>query len=251
VPSLSQLLPIFVLPLGVTVIIALVGLVLQRRWLVGAAITFLWVASTPLASSTLMTIVEGGQVRAPAASAPEADAIVVLSGSRVVAPGEARISEWTDPDRFVAGLELYRAERAPWLVFTGGWSARSPDAEPEGDILLRTAAALGVPREAMLTTGRVSDTAQEAVAVAALLRAQGVVGEGAPHVLLVTSAYHTTRAATLFERQGLRVTRFPVDFRVSAARRFGLTDLLPSAAALHRTEIALREVYGRVAYRTW
>jgi len=46
----------------------------------------------------------------------------VLSVGRHAAPGDSRISEWHDPDRFLAGLELYRNERAPRLLFTGGQS---------------------------------------------------------------------------------------------------------------------------------
>ena len=47
-----------------------------------------------------------------AMAAPRADAIVVLSGGRHPAPGVARVSEWEDPDRFLAGLDLYRAGKA-------------------------------------------------------------------------------------------------------------------------------------------
>jgi hypothetical protein len=53
---------------------------------------------------------------------PEADAIVILSGGRVPAPGDPPLSEWRDADRFFGGIDLYRAGRAPLLIFTGGWA---------------------------------------------------------------------------------------------------------------------------------
>ena len=94
------------------------------------------------------------------------------------------------------------------------------------------------------------NTAEEAAAVAALLRDRGVGGVGtAPNDLLVTSAYHMPRAVALFERAGLRVTPFPVDFGQDAARHFSLLDLLPNGRALAETETALRELYGRAVYR--
>ncbi|MFL0774594.1 MAG: hypothetical protein AB8A39_07525 [Prochlorococcus sp.] len=65
-----------------------------------------------------------------AAEASCAEAIVVLSGGRHPAPGAARVSEWHDPDRFMAGLDLYRAGKAPRLLFTGGASPFSNRAFP-------------------------------------------------------------------------------------------------------------------------
>ena len=35
-----------------------------------------------------------------------ADGIVVLSGGRHLPPGDSKIIEWSDPDRFLSGIEL-------------------------------------------------------------------------------------------------------------------------------------------------
>jgi uncharacterized SAM-binding protein YcdF (DUF218 family) len=245
-PPLSALLPPLVLPLGLALILGALGLALRRRWLVAAALAGLWLASIPPVASALARAVEGGQVRTAAADAPSADAIVVLSSRRVLAPGEARISEWVDADRFFGGLELFDARKAPRLVFTGGWSPRAPDRPPEGEVLARWAERWGVPPEAILVTDRVTNTAEEAAAVAALLAPLGV-----DRVLLVTSAFHVPRARALFERAGLRVEAFPVDFQVGDGRRWSLTDALPRADALRLSEQALREWLGRLAYRAW
>jgi uncharacterized SAM-binding protein YcdF (DUF218 family) len=67
-------------------------------------------------------------------------------------------------------------------------------------------------------------------------------------VLLVTSAFHMPRARRLFERAGMSVIPFPVDFKVSAARVISVLDFLPAAGALTQTEIAMREWYGRLYY---
>ena len=247
--TLANVLPLLLLPVGVTIILVAAGLLLRRPWLAWSGVAVLWIAATPAIGTTALRALETGMERAPAVAAPQADAIVVLSLGLLVAPGEARVLEWTDPDRFVAGVELALAGKAPLLVFTGGASDRYPGAPLEGDVLTERAVALGVPAERVRTTGRVVNTAEEAVAVAALLRAEAL-GD-APHVLLVTSAFHVPRAQALFERQGLRVTPFPVDFQVHADRRAWWGDLLPRAAALRDTERALREFYGRVMYRVW
>jgi len=245
--DLARQLPLALLPIGLTLLLATAGLLLRRRWLVAAALAWLWLASTPLLAGALARAVQGDLVRGLAADAPTTDAIVVLSAGRSVAPGPAAVVEWTGTHRFLGGLELLRAERAPLLLFTGGWSPRAPEVPLEGDTLVELARQLGVPAERMATTGPVRNTPDEAAAVAALLRERGV-GGAAPHVLLVTSAFHVPRAVALFERQGLRATPFPVDFR-GGARRGGPAALLPQAAALTTTETMLRELMGRVVDR--
>lgn len=240
----SKLLPIFFLPLGVTLLLLVAGLALRRRSLLITAASVLWLTSMPLVGNALMRAVEDGQ-RTQAQDAPVCDAIIVLSTGRVVAPGPAAISEWTDADRFFAGVELFKAGRAPLLVFTGGWSPTQPNAPLEGDFLSRYAAELGVPDASVLTTGRVRNTAEEASAVSAVLRARF---PDSARVLLVTSAFHMARAKHLVELTGLAVTPFPVDFAGSTASTVSLLDLLPTADGLGRTQLALRELYGRLYY---
>lgn len=248
--NLRQVLPMFLLPLGITMILVLVGLRWRRRALMFAGVAFLWLTSTPLVATLSVRIVEGWAERQPASAAPGADAIVVLSGGRVTAPGRAGISEWRDADRFYGGVELFKAGKAPLVIFTGGWLSRRRDSGLEGDTLFRYARDLGVPADRMAITGRVTTTAEEARAVASLLRAnRGAAPMGtAPRVLLVTSAFHMARARRLFERAGLVVIPFPVDFQSSGSDGVTVLSFLPSATALQQTEMAWRELYGRLLY---
>jgi uncharacterized SAM-binding protein YcdF (DUF218 family) len=240
-----QIVPLFFLPIGISLMLILAGLFLRRRSLIWVSVVLLWLASTPLVSAPLMRATEQWAVRTPAAAAPSADAIVVLSFGRMLAPGDAAISEWEDPDRFFGGVELFQARKAPLLVFTGAVSGAIRGSPLEGDVLAAYARALGVPEDHILTTGPVTTTEQEAAAVTVLLREHRVP----PRILLVTSAFHMPRARRLFERAGFTVAPFPVDFRQQIGGRFGLFDVLPSAGTLGRTEVALRELYGRAFYR--
>lgn len=240
---LSKILPLFVLPLGATLILLLAGIVLRRRWLVITAAALPLLAGMPIVSSSLFHAVEGVAERVPATDAPTADAIVVLSVGRVVAPGRAAISEWTDADRFFGGVQLFRAGKAPLLVFTGGWSPFEPHVKLEGEILAEYARQFGVPANAITTTGQVANTTEEALAVAAILRERF---PGSARILLVTSAFHMRRAAKLFRDAGAVVAEFPVDFAGDRHRGFGIIDVLPTAGALGQSQAALREMYGRV-----
>lgn len=203
----SKILPLVLLPLGLSLILLLVGLVGRWRWPVFTAALLLWVFSLGLVSQSLWRWLEAPWQRRSALEAPQADAIVVLSGGRHPAPGSARLSEWHDPDRFLAGLDLFRAGKAPRLLFTGGASPFRPGQRPEGQHFLQEAESLGLPAAAMASTPPVRNTAEEAVAIRRMLPAR------ASRVLLVTSAFHMRRSKRLFERQGLQVLPFPVDFQ--------------------------------------
>jgi uncharacterized SAM-binding protein YcdF (DUF218 family) len=248
---LYKLLPIFFLPLGFTILMIWWGLFSKRHFFILAASILLFISSTPLFSNFMMRSSEGWAERIHAVDAQQADAIVVLSGGRLVAPGVEGASEWSDADRFYGGVELFQAGKAPLLVFTGGWAPWEPNAKLEGDILIKYAEALGVSKANLLTTAKVVNTAEEARAVSELLENQinkTLKANGHFKILLVTSAFHMPRAQRLFELENLQVIPFPVDFKVSASHEFNILDLLPSAASLGLSELAFREFYGRFFY---
>ena len=245
---LSKILPLIVLPLGLSLILLLVGLLGRWRWLVVTAALLLWVFSLGFVSQSLWRLLEAPWERRSVLEAPQADAIVVLSGGRHPAPGTARLSEWHDPDRFLAGLDLFRAGKAPRLLFTGGASPFRPGQPPEGQRYLQEARQLGISAAAMASTPPVVNTAEEAAAIRQLLPARA-------RILLVTSAFHMRRAQRLFERQGLMVLPFPVDFQARGRWAGPLwrdpSQWLPSARALDDSSRALRELLGRLVYRSW
>ena len=106
----------------------------------------------------------------------------------------------------------------------------------------------------MASTPTVVNTAEEAIAIRRLL-ASPSLSVAAPRILLVTSAFHMRRAQQLFERQGLQVLPFPVAFQARGRWAGPLwrdpTQWLPSARALDDSSRALRELIGRLVYRTW
>jgi uncharacterized SAM-binding protein YcdF (DUF218 family) len=264
--QLSKLLPLLVLPLGLALLLLLFGVLRPSQWPARAALVILWLFATPLTAELLWRSLEwphrrqtaaavlvaaGGKGEGPGtagASLPLA-AVVVLGGGRHPAPGPARVSEWVDADRFFAGIEAYQQlrqqGRRPLLFFTGGWWPSMPELPPEGDVLRRQALAFGLPPADLRSTARVRNTAEEAREIAAQLPAGSAV-------VLVTSAFHMARAQRLFERRGLRVVPFPVDFQ--ATGRWAGSPLrdplryVPSSGGLDSSSRALREWIGRLVY---
>ena len=264
---LAKILPVFLLPLGSALALLLVGLVWRKKFAVWAGIVWLYLFSNGITAGFLMRFAEAGYAPRSPTSISSAQAVVVLSGMLDQRPG-LPLGEWADGvDRFEAGLELLQAGKAPVLVFTGGQMPWKREDKPEGEILRLRATRIGIPREKIMVTRPVGNTAQEAEAVKEVCGQPWVVGQKAggrnqgreteprierkPRIILVTSAFHMRRAKFLFERQGFEVEPFPVDFQ-DTARSSSSTDrilkTLPRAQFLLRSETALRELLGMAYY---
>ena len=169
------------------------------------------------------------------------DAIVVLSGFiNKVGVKENAIYEYTDPDRFFAGINLINQQKADKLIFTAGqWTWRG-HWTPEGHILKDRAISLGVSGQ-ILVTEKVKNTYEESIAIKKLIPNNS-------SIILVTSAFHMSRSQYLFENQGFNVTPFPVDFKYEI-RDISFLSFLPSAHALEQTTRFIRENIGRLYYK--
>ena len=197
----------------------------------------------------LWKLVEYPWERIDESQAQIADAIVVLSNrGRTQAPGEANIVEWNDPDRFFAGVSLFQKRKAPKLLFTGGSTPYEKKSKNEGTLYKEHAISLGIPSNAITTTDRVFNTAQEAREIKKELNKNN-----SPYkILLVTSAFHMQRAKKQFERQGFIVQPFPVDFKTSKMSPWQSPyKWIPNASSLYRSSKAIRELLGRAIYRSW
>ena len=240
---LHKLLPLLLSPLVIVIALIFYGTIARRRKVTLVALALLYLASMPIVASGLFRVIEGPAYRLDPKSLPNADAIVVLSGmlSRVDSPNGI-VYEWGDPDRFFGGIELFKLSKSERLIFTAGTAPWYEKSEPEGVILRQVAKSMGVPEDSISLTDIVENTEDEAAAVRKLLAKPGA------SVLLVTSAFHMPRSIQVFEKQGLRVIPYPVDFRVEISETTPM-DFLPSASALSTTTLAIREQLGRTYYK--
>ncbi|MDX1376760.1 MAG: YdcF family protein [Burkholderiales bacterium] len=240
---LHKILPFFASPLFWVILLVAYGL-LRRRTLAGwLGLALLCALSLPVLSNALVGTLEQGAVRLAPGDVQQTDAAVVPGGMLVDVRGkDGIVREWDDPDRFWGGLELYRAGKAPLLVFFGARMPWSLGPQTEGDSLKQAAIAAGVPASDILVSGEVTNTAEEALALARLLPGDK------RRITLVTSAFHMPRAAGLFRKAGFSVVEYPVDFRTTVEKRTAL-DFVPSADAFESSSAALRELLGRLYYR--
>lgn len=240
---LHKILPIFLSPIFIVLVLIGVGVIFKKRLPCLIAATLLWALSTPLLSSQLFRYVEQYAVKSAMDKVPKASVIVVLSGMLTDVKSEnGTITEWGDPDRFFDGINLYKAKKASQIIFTRGKMPWGKSDETEGDYLKKFAIDLGVPDTSIALTKEVQNTRDEAVGVRELL------DEKSLDIILVTSAFHMPRAQFLFEQEGLKVTPYPVDFKISE-QQITLMDFLPSAQSLSMSDTAIRELIGRAYYK--
>lgn len=239
---LHKILPVFVMPIMLIIYLLIFALWKKNRWPIYTAIACLYIFSTPIFASNFFQLVEGSELRKTPKDMPNAEAIVVLSGMiNQVKSTDGVYPEWGDPDRFFGGIELFKAGKAPKIIFTGGKMPWDITNLTEGEILRLFAIQQGMPDSAILITSNVENTADEAKAVKSLIG-------GNKKIILVTSAYHMARSKRLFEKQGFSVVDYSVDFKVDRISKRTFMCYLPDADSFRLLNTAYREIIGRLIY---
>ena len=131
-------------------------------------------------------------------SVTNADAIVVM-GAGVI--GDC-VPNLNGVRRVIHAVRLWREQRAPLLLFTGGASTGPC---PAAEAMMRLAREFGVPETAAIVETASLSTHENAERSAPLLRAAG-----ARRVLVVTDRLHMRRSAGAFTRLGFDVQRAAV-----------------------------------------
>jgi len=245
---LFKILPALLMPTTIVAALLLASLLFKRRTLALLALLLLGLSSNAFVANHMMAFAERGRLHQAPDQLPPVDAIVVLSGMirDVATAQDGTVPEWGDAaDRFEAGITLMQLGKAPVLAFTGGrlpWSATDAT---EGSVLRARAIARGISPSQIHLTADVQNTAQEAEAIKQWLASRHA--DTQPRILLVTSAFHMTRAQNLFARAGLSVVPYAVDFR-NAAGALEPELWFPSGEALDKFETAWREILGQAFY---
>lgn len=252
----GKLLTPLISPLGLSLLLWLVGTLLSwrgwRGWGRGcrtAGCLLLIVLGSPLVGERLLHSLEAEYPPTQVADSPSADAIVVLGGfTQPPIPPRLNIDVDEGFDRLLHGMRLWRADKAPLLMFSGGnipYLSGSPMTEAAS--LCSLALEYGVDPQAILVEEESRNTYENALFTSRLLRQRGL-----NRILLVTSASHMPRSVAAFRKQGLEIIPSPTDVQV-VPRPFTPLQLLPGMDALDYSTTAIKEQVGMWIYwlRGW
>ncbi|WP_055075579.1 YdcF family protein [Pseudanabaena sp. 'Roaring Creek'] len=272
---LSKLLPLFFYPLGLSILLILIALVIflgrNKRsrnansvtsqatfklftkkkiiaTLLGTALTVLCLGSNEFLSQLLVRSLEWQYL--PKGNLPQVEAIVVLGGGtrpRLYPRPWYEVNE--AGDRILYGSLLHKQGHAPLLVVTGGraeWYGEGGN--PESEDMAAIAEFVGVPSQAIIQESQSLNTRENAVNTKQILSKRGI-----NQILLVTSALHMPRSMEIFRKVGFECIAAPTDFlAVQNENNKGwasILDLLPSAEALKNTTNAIKEYIGLFIYQ--
>jgi uncharacterized SAM-binding protein YcdF (DUF218 family) len=213
------------------------------KWLLGLGIAWLIVPSTGAFSYFAMRGLETAFPIRKAADYSEAAAIVVLGGTTGPLDPPRLEPEEMYGARLQMAARLFRAGRAPRIVVAGGaYTLADGSFRTEAEDMRDVLVGMGVPESAIALEKRSRNTFENALYVVEMLK-----DAPAAKVLLVTSAFHLPRAASIFAKQGVHFEPVPCSF--TSAFRVGLiSGAKPEASNLMRSETALKEYFGRLAY---
>lgn len=203
------------------------------------------VVCTPV-PSVLLASLERPWVGVDLAKLPAADAVVSLGGT-----GEPSAREFVGfhftrgADRLMTAVELVRRGKSSTLVFGGGGYEHSGKWDSEADAVKQWIDSWRVLESPVISLGVCSDTHDEAVKTAALIKERGWKS-----VILVTSASHMRRAEATFKKAGINVTCAPSNFLSTVFREDSLDWFhAPHPAGPEAFSAWFHEVLGLLVYR--
>jgi uncharacterized SAM-binding protein YcdF (DUF218 family) len=147
------------------------------------------------------------------------------------------------PDRIIRAAMLAHTYPNARVVFSGGSANLISNDAKEADHAAAIFEGLGIAKSRLIMERRSRNTLENAEFSRDLVKPKP--GE---RWLLVTSAFHMPRSVGLFRKAGFAVEPYPVDWR-TADRLDVMAFSSLGAEGLARTDTAIREWMGLIAYR--
>lgn len=172
---------------------------------------------------------------------------IVLGGysNSFIEPQHDRHNFSERANRLTNALELYFSGKVKKLMLTGGSGRLIQDGPSESEMMVAFLHRLGIPESDYIIEPDSRNTWENA------LFSRNIVQTRYPGAscLLITSAWHMPRSQACFQKAGLEVTPFAVDY-ISERKRLDF-DLIfvPDKLGLYKWELLIKEWIGCAAYR--
>ncbi|OAA27579.1 hypothetical protein AT15_05010 [Kosmotoga arenicorallina S304] len=247
----EKILSTFLTPPGIIIVILLVaGLISLKRasgsyqktlaYIVVLTTLFLYLLSTGIGTILYVKPLEQAYSTPSLDLLQDHDAIVVLGGGIVLGNEEVELGPHT-LKRLLKGFELYKKFGKP-IVLTGG-SPLGRDSLTEAEVMAKVLKEWGVEDKDIIIDKSARTTAENAFEVSKILHTKNW-----NRVILVTSAVHMKRAVNAFQRNGIVVTPYPMDYLYDYAP-LSWVDFLPGKDPLEANLMGIHEFIGQIWYR--
>lgn len=171
---------------------------------------------------------------------------IVLTGVASYRKGYAdRIFFGKGADRVLHTVQLYKLAKVKKILISGGSGALSGEKIAEADQLKLVFRFCGVPDSDIILENKSRNTKESSRYTKSLIDSMGINGD----FLLVTSAFHMPRSVGCFEKAGLNVDAYPVDFYSNDEENDLEEFIVPSVDAISKWTILIHEVFGYLVYK--
>ena len=248
---LSKTLGFLILPTNLLIGVGVVGAILMftrlaslgRKLVIASVLLLVICGLSPLGNWLMFPLEQRFPPWDPSRGAP--DGIIVLGGAIDADLSAAHGTPVVRgaPDRIISAAALARRYPNARIVFTGGSANLVSNDAREADYAGAIFESLGIDKSRLVMERASRNTHENAQFSKAL-----VAPKEGERWLLVTSAFHMPRSVGLFRKAGFAVEPYPVDWRVG---RDGDANGFTTVAVdgLGRTDVAVREWIGLIAYR--
>jgi uncharacterized SAM-binding protein YcdF (DUF218 family) len=174
------------------------------------------------------------------------DVAVVLGGfTDLTKQPRDRVYLSQGADRLMHALYLYRLGKVRKILGSGGSGIVDFHDAMEAERIRSVLLTCHMDPKDILMETQARNTHENALFTTKILRKQMPNAR----VLVFTSAFHCRRAKACFEKQGMQVDMFPVDFRYGDASFNAEKALIPSEKAWDKWALLIHEVAGYLIYR--
>jgi uncharacterized SAM-binding protein YcdF (DUF218 family) len=247
---LSQFLSFLAMPLTITIILIVAGaFFIKRKWgksCLWSGIFLLWFFSNQFIANQAMQVWE--PEFKPFNEIKNHEIGIVLTGvTNLSKTAYDRTFFNKGADRITHALQLYQEGKIKKILITGGQGLNPVNSQSEAEVLQRFLLMTGVPAEDMMIEDQSKNTAQNAEFSKSFLEEKGI--SITQEFVLITSAFHMSRAKGCFDKVGLKTITFPTDY-YSSDTKFDIPTLLfPDPYSIFMWHKLVKEWIGIAVYR--
>jgi uncharacterized SAM-binding protein YcdF (DUF218 family) len=171
---------------------------------------------------------------------------IVLTGvTNTEKSSEGRV--WFDKgaDRVLHTVQLYKLGKIKKILITGGSGHLVSKKDAEANQLKEVFLYCGIPNADIVLENKSRNTHENALFTKQKIDSIGIKEKS----LLITSAFHMRRSLGCFEKEGVNVDEFPVDYYTHDRKYSPDALIIPSEKAMYKWSILIHEVLGYVMYK--
>jgi len=146
-------------------------------------------------------------------------------------------------DRFIQAEKLYKLGIIKHILISGGNGKFDDKNFREGAWAKNELVVMGIPDSVIFVEDRSNDTFDNAVYSKQILDSLQL----SPPYLLITSAYHMSRASLIFKNAGVVTAPFPCNY-FEGRGRFSFSSLIPNPQVLPGWDFYIKETAGYLWY---